>query len=142
MVNISKRQIKKKVLLTISNDLFRYIVNVRTSADADKFLSALLTPAERLMLAKRFAAIFMLERGYSYGVIAKTLKISQTTIAKIENNKKEGVYDFIVRHIPKKPAVVGKKSSFWSDLEQFLLVGGIMPPMGRGRWRNVYKMTE
>lgn len=147
MVNVSKRQVKKKVLLAIGNNLFGHIVDIRTSADADKFLSALLTPAERLMLAKRFAVIFMLEHGCSSMVIAKTLKISPTTVLKINDDREEGIYNFIIQRIPKKKisakTTTAKDHDFWTELDKFLRVGGMMPPIaGRGRWRHLYKMTE
>jgi uncharacterized protein YerC len=142
MVNVSKRQIKRKVLLAISNNLFGHIVGIHTSVDADKFLSALLTSSERIMLAKRFAVIFMLERGWSSVVIAKTLKMSPTTILKIDDDREEGIYDFILERIPKKHTNTAKSSDFWVDLDKFLRVGGIMPPRGRGRWRDFYKITD
>lgn len=51
---------------------------------ARKVLKALLTPEERLMVAKRIAAMLLLKGGYSYKDLDKVLRIVPATTVKIK----------------------------------------------------------
>ncbi len=55
-------------------------------------LEALLSATERVMLTKRLAIIVMLEREYSYYRISKTLKVSVSTVMRVEALRTRGVY--------------------------------------------------
>lgn len=52
--------------------------------DMDQFLLALLSPTERLMLAKRLAMIVLLRQGLPESSIAEVLHVTRNTVSKIQ----------------------------------------------------------
>jgi len=75
-------KIEKKVYEVFINS----IKNTKSHNEVINFLDDLLSPAERLMLAKRVSIAFMLlEDKYLYEDIIKTLKVSDGTIAKVHS---------------------------------------------------------
>jgi len=62
------------------------IKNTKTSDEVVDFLNDLLSPAEKIMLAKRVSIAFLLlEDKYTYEDISKVLKVSKGTIAKVHS---------------------------------------------------------
>ena len=70
------------------------------------------------MLAKRLAMILMLERGYSFSIIQKILKVTPQTIVRLWKITKQSSHKHII-------------SGFWQELEEIVFFG--MPPRGRQR---------
>ncbi len=93
----------------------------------------LLTPTERIMLAKRLAIILMLENGYSFSAIERTLKVTRQTIVRFWKMAKLGKFSYL------KQSKI-KKVSFWKDFEKILQAG--LPPRGRGRRTHVFRTLE
>jgi len=73
----------------IFDELFEVISNLKTKAEAIDFLFGLLTPSEVLMTARRIQIAKMLLSDYGYEDIQRKLKVSHTTINKIEHWLKE-----------------------------------------------------
>lgn len=72
--------IEKKVYEVFINS----IKNTKSSDEVVHFLNDLLTPVEKIMLAKRVAIAFLLlEGGFTYESICKTLKVSKGTVARV-----------------------------------------------------------
>jgi len=60
------------------------VKNTKTSGEVINLLNDLLSPVEKIMMAKRVAVAFLLlEDKYTYAEISKVLKVSKGTIAKI-----------------------------------------------------------
>ncbi len=60
------------------------VKNTKSSNEVVDFLNDLLSPVEKIMMAKRVAVAFLLMQDkYTYDEIAKTVKVSRGTIAKI-----------------------------------------------------------
>jgi len=75
-------------------DLFFEVVGNKSSKDEfRKIFIDLLTPAERIMLAKRVAIIYLLMKKIEYYNICDRLKVSPTTVAKyaLLMEKSEGI---------------------------------------------------
>lgn len=84
MPPVSKRQLKPEVEEKIFEILIEAIGKVGKKHDVVPFLSDLLYVSERTMVAKRLAIAFLLLRGgYDYRQIADTLKVSTTTISRV-----------------------------------------------------------
>lgn len=131
MGRVSRRKVKKDIFNKINEQFIKTISKMETKRKIKFFLEELLTKEEKVMLSKRLALIFMLERGYSFNYIKNTLKMSGSTLGRIRRDIKKGRYKSLVNQIKKEK----KKDEFWSDLERLLRVG--MPPMsGLGRWRE------
>lgn len=62
------------------------VKNTKSSGEVVDFLDDLLTPVEKIMLAKRVAIAFLLlEDNFGYEYISKTLKVSRGTIARVNS---------------------------------------------------------
>ncbi len=133
MVNISKRKLKQKVRESITTQLVHHIARIHGDANTKNFLSELLTGAEEIQLAKRFSAIILLLRGYSFRQVERVHKISPATVMKLWQRYKEGGFRTI-RHIS-----VWQGRAFQEDtaLESLLklLTEGLPPRAGKGRWK-------
>ena len=141
MPHVSSKKIKENVLKNIHRLLLQQFARVGTTSAAHVFAEEFLTPTEQVMLAKRFATIIMLEKGYSYGDIDRTLGVSSSTIARAWKKKENGQYDGILTQcFPKR----GRGSRKGKELESILevLFRGGLPTMGRGRWRYLYRQTD
>lgn len=132
MPHISKKGIKRKTFLRISNDLIAMISGLRSKREIKALLNEILTPTERIMLAKRLAIIFMLKKDYSFEIVWRTLKVSPSTVARFWKETRIHSYPTISRRIQKEK----ESQEFWNSLERALLVG--MPPMGPRQAKRLY----
>ncbi|MBI3075165.1 MAG: hypothetical protein HYY92_03080 [Parcubacteria group bacterium] len=138
MVRLSPRQLKKKVLIVIMDQLIISLLRAKTRKDAKKTLKALLSEPERIMIAKRLAIALLLEKKCSFSVIKKTLKVSQSTIARIRHDGKQERLSLALRRF--RESEYEGKQGFWDALE-ILLRAGMPPIAGRGRWRFLHEMA-
>jgi len=130
MTNISKRVLKKKE----QDKLFWQLaglVRVGSKKQTSNFLDALFTDSEKVMFIKRLAAVLLISEKHSSYRVAKTLKMSESTIKGIRCKYNLGEYDDIVILAKKKEF---DSKQFWLTLDVLLRAG--MPPMGKNRWRG------
>lgn len=66
-----------------SDDLLEAILSLKNKDEAKRFLRDLLTVAELKEFANRFQAAKLLLQGNSYLTVAKKLKMSTTTVARV-----------------------------------------------------------
>ncbi|HEX9608635.1 MAG TPA: Trp family transcriptional regulator [Candidatus Paceibacterota bacterium] len=138
MPQVSSKKVSREVLKKISTLLIEQLARVKTNVGAQSFLHEFFTPTEQIMLAKRFAAIVMLEQGYSYQRIQHTLGISSSTVARIWRQKQSGAFDELIRQcLPRSE----RRSKTTRELESALevILRGGLPPQGSGRWRYVFR---
>ncbi len=128
MVHLSKRRVKKETFIKIGKQLAEFICGLETTQNTKILLETLISEPERIMLAKRLAVIIMLGWGYSFSQISGSLKVSESTVVNVWKKMKKGRLRSLEEHFKK----VGRKTSFWDNLEEFLRFG--LPPRGRGRW--------
>jgi len=139
MTNVSKRRVKKEIFESISKQFIKYVSNLDTSEKTKNVLSELLTDTERVMLFKRFMAIVMLGRNYSFVDIEEVLKLSPTTISRLQREMKRGDYDYILEQMPEKSSSkIEIKKSYKERRElgvlETILRAGMPPIVGPGRW--------
>lgn len=140
MTNVSKRKLKPRVLQKIKKQFVRVIALAKNQEQAHDLATSLLTEAEQLMLAKRLAVVVMLEYGYTFRDIEKTLRVSSTTVATILDKKQEGLYAPIETQCKQYRSRRSSNDSFLDFLEVLLQAG--MPPQGKGRWKHVFSHVE
>lgn len=101
MPQLSKKPLPYEVKEKILNTLFDSIINIGRRNVVKEFIDNLLTPTEKIMLAKRLAAAYFLEKGCTYKFISKILKLSPTTINTIQREliKGGGGYKAVFRLI-------------------------------------------
>ncbi|MBI4066926.1 hypothetical protein HY407_00970 [Candidatus Gottesmanbacteria bacterium] len=80
MSQVSRRFLKKDIEDRITKILEEALVSCSTTSEASEFIEDLLTPTEKIMLAKRLAISFLLIKGYTYSSIESTLKVSDSTV--------------------------------------------------------------
>ena len=133
MAHISKQQLSQsqleKLFLQLSESFAK--LNAQNSSG---FLDNLLGPEEKIMLAKRLAAIVMFIEGNSLYRVSQLLLISPSTAARIQTNYQKGRYREIESWFKSHHT---DYEAFWKTLEIILRAG--MPPMGRGRWKSVFQ---
>jgi len=83
MAQVSRRFIKPKVQERIISLFLSSIVLTGSQEAAASFIDDLLTPTEKIVLAKRLSVAFMLLEGYDYESIKDTLKVSSPTIGNV-----------------------------------------------------------
>ena len=76
---------------------------LRNTKDVELFLFDLLTPTERIVLAKRLAIAVLLTKGYGYENIMNILKVSSPTVSRVKAwlNLGDG-YKLVIKKILRK----------------------------------------
>lgn len=131
MPHISKRKLNDDVLLKITQRFVRTAVRLKDKQEAEEFFFDLFTKTERVMFAKRLTLMFMLCEGNTFDEIGEILKMSPSTIARINKDIEKGKYAHITRLANRR-----RERSF---LEEYIrmLAGFRLPPYasGRERWK-------
>ena len=84
MGRMSQNPLSPEIKKEITDSLIEITAKINDSAMLRDFLDDLLTPSEKLMLAKRLMASVLLQRGYSYSMICRALKLSSATVFSIQ----------------------------------------------------------
>jgi TrpR-related protein YerC/YecD len=97
-------------------DLFTStIISLKDKKEIEDFLSDLLSPIEKMMLAKRLAIALMLEKDYTYPMIGKTLRVTPTTIASVSMQLRYAGKGY--KNIVEKILSSGEYDTFWETVE-------------------------
>lgn len=135
MPHVSSKKLKKEFLQKLYRELGEAMENSAKRSWFKFFLQDFLTKTEKIMLAKRFAVICMLEQGIPPSYIAEALGMSPATIHRMSLRHEVGRYQAILRTIKKND------KDLWQILEKILL-GGLPPRAGRGRWKFLYEKPK
>ncbi|MCD5382272.1 MAG: Trp family transcriptional regulator [Candidatus Pacebacteria bacterium] len=123
MVRLNRNILTNKQL----ESLFRQFTTAISPGDpsrAEEVLTELLGFEERLMLAKRLAAVVLLVEGVSMYKVGQQLKLSQSTVSALAVKLKKGHFDSTLQQVSKT-----KKDyfSFLDTLDSILHMGGVLP---------------
>jgi len=133
MAQVSKRFLRKDVEERIFELFWNSFSSISTRERAAVFLNDLLSPVEKTMIAKRLTIAFLLTKGYNYQEINQLIKVSDTTICKINSqllSSGKG-YKAIINEIIK-----GEKwAKFWLDLDSFF--SKVIPLTPGTNWKEV-----
>lgn len=117
MVQLSRRPLSKFIYNSILESLDWLLRHLSKKEEVDTFLHDFLSKTERLMLAKRLAISLMLQKGYSYTEIRATLKVSPSTIYKIQQNLENGKgYSVAIKAFAKREEL----ERFWNGVRDVL----------------------
>jgi uncharacterized protein YerC len=84
MAQVSRHFMNPNIEKRVYEVFIESVKNTKNSGEVIDFLNDLLSPVEKIMMAKRVAIAFLLlQDKYTYYQISKTLKVSRGTIAKI-----------------------------------------------------------
>lgn len=84
MVRISKNPLSRETQREVMQAFIQTLARINDDSILKRFLDDLLTPTEKIMLAKRLMAAVLLQRGYSYGAVCSVLKMSKGTVNTIQ----------------------------------------------------------
>ncbi len=93
MPPISRYKVEDEVLEKLFRLFFEVVGNCNDKEIFEKILRDVLSPVERIMIAKRIAIIYLLSKNIDYVTICDVLKVSAATVAKFSFllNKSEGI---------------------------------------------------
>lgn len=134
MPHVSGKELDEEILNKLFTQLFKTLEKASDRRALKYVGSELFTRTEKIMLGKRLAIIFLLDKGVPQHVISKQLHVSLSTTAKISAKIEQGKYKTI-RSIAGRP-----RKDLMDTIEKFILMG--MPPrVGKGRWNHWGRFT-
>ncbi len=83
MTQISRKPLNPQVEQRIYFVLFNTLAKTIKPEEVQVLLEDLITPVERVILAKRLAIAILLLKGWSYDSIKQTLRVTPTTVSKV-----------------------------------------------------------
>lgn len=132
MTQVSKRHLQREVEERILDLFWNSLAMLSTKKEVAMFLDDLLSPTEKLMLAKRLSIAFMLAKGYDYPSINNRLKVSDPTIWNVKTSltyKGKG-YKMAIQKIMSKE----NWEKFWQELDHFFEQA--LPPRYGTNWKE------
>ena len=133
MPHVSSKKIKKEVLNKLYSEFNGALEKSARKSGTRLFLGDLLTRTEKVMLAKRFAVIYLLSKKVPHSYISESLGISYPTISRMSLKYDLGKYSLLLKTIKSLD-----QEDIWRILEK-ILKAGLPPRAGRGRWKFLYK---
>jgi uncharacterized protein YerC len=132
MPHISSKKLKKDQLQKLYNEFSMALEKSAKKSWAKVFLNDFLTRTEKIMLAKRFAVIYLLSKEVPSSYISEALGMSPATISRMSLKYDIGKYHSLLKTIK------SENKDIWKILEK-ILKAGLPPRAGRGRWKFLYK---
>lgn len=84
MTRISQYPINNNLLTKLFDLFFEVVGKKNNSQDFKNTITDLLSPTERVMIAKRIAIVYLLLKKIDYVTISEVLKVSSSTIGKFQ----------------------------------------------------------
>lgn len=141
MSQVSKYPISKNVSDRIFEIFLETFVKIKSKNEADQFITDLLSPTEKIVLAKRLAIAFLLEKGHDYRAIQHILHVSAPTIASVNNARTYGSegYKNLITKILKEESL----NNALGSIAERLLAAPAALEKGKGTWSYLkQKMRE
>ncbi|MFA5932052.1 MAG: Trp family transcriptional regulator [Candidatus Paceibacterota bacterium] len=132
MPHISSKKLKKEHLQKLYSEFGTALEKSAKKSWVKFFLNDFLTRTEKIMLAKRFAVIYLLSKDVPASYIADALCMSPATIFRMSLKYDIGKYSSLLKTIQ------ADNKDLWGILEK-ILKAGLPPRAGRGRWKFLYK---
>lgn len=131
MPQVSKIKLDKKIEEKLVYNLKLILTKVNKYEDMDSFITSLLTPTERLMLAKRIAIIVLIKENLPDSKIASALHVTRVTVSKMRyflEARGEG-YEVVIR-VLNNERLMKELRSFLSKLAGYSIraAGGYVKP--------------
>ncbi len=123
MTNISKRKLTEVQEVGLFEQLSKVFAG-KNESEISALLGELLGREERIMLAKRFAAILLIHHKQTPYFIGQTLSLSPTTVGTLLERYDRGEYKALVK-IYKKPTQTFFE--IMDTIDDLLHLGGLLP---------------
>jgi uncharacterized protein YerC len=137
MSQVSKRVIDPKIKQHTLNSLTLLIKDLDNVPDTEKFLSSVLSNTERLMIAKRITAAFLLRHNIESNKIGDILKLTPSTVFRLKlwiQTHQEG-FDIIFNKLERQRRNEATKEILYKILDYAIKAGS-------GRVPNPFKVKD
>ena len=131
MTQISKYPVSKAVYEKVFDVFLKTVSGLHTKDSVSEFFKEFLTPTEQIMLAKRLAIAFLLEKGYDYREISRILRVSTTTVSRVSVSYK---YGSSFQKVVKKLLRDEKIEKFWLNVGEKVAAMLASPKSKSGTW--------
>lgn len=137
MTQVSKLPLRKEIADRIFEIFLITLINLRQKDEAEQLIQDLFTPTERVMLAKRLAIAFLLEKGHDYQTIKSLLRVSSATIASVNMQRQSGGkgYQQCIAKIMQEESL----QNFFAEIALKLIQIPASSTKGSGTWRYLEK---
>lgn len=137
MPHLSKRRVEPEVKKYVLDSFSLLVKNLSTKQEVDEFLSSIISETERLMIAKRIAAAFLLSRGVEEEKISNLIKVTPATVSRLKlwiKTRQHG-FDTLFKKLEKERRMTIAKDIFYKLLGYALKASaGIPPKIIRSPW--------
>lgn len=141
VVNYDMTNISKKLLSAEAHKKLLQQLSLLFLAAGERHIQALLTavlsPAEQIMLMKRVAVVLLLHKEKTTYYISKRLLVSDRTVRVVKKEMQAGRYDPLIALVSKKQF---DQKKFWSTLEKIVTLG--MPTYNENRAAYLRKIVK
>lgn len=131
MPHVSSKKLKKETLNKLYDQFGKAFEKSARTSQTKFFLADLLTKTEKIMLAKRFAVIYLLSQDVPASYIAESLGMSYSTTTRMSIKYDRGKYASLLQTLK------AEQTDIWKILEK-ILRAGLPKRYGRGRWKFLY----
>ncbi len=133
MARISKKYINEQILIKLYRLFFEVISRFKDKDNFVEIIDEILSPTEKIMIAKRIGIIYLLIKKVDYRDIAEVLKVSTATVFyyAIHFDKKESKLVNMIKTMLVKEKVLGFLDDILSDIF-------IQPGLKIGHWQKYW----
>ncbi len=83
MTRISSQRLRPKLQNQMFYLFWKFLADLKSPKDLEFFTSRLFSPAEKVMIAKRFMIALLIEKGLSFRRVCGVLKVSPNTVSSV-----------------------------------------------------------
>ena len=127
MVRLNKTSLDNQQLEKLFKQ-FSTTLNKASKSEVDQLMSVLLGHEEKIMISKRLGAILLLQQELRPYTVSQILKMSPTTVGKIQTDLLAGNYESTLKVIKKDHK---SYQAILHTIDTILTVGGTMPHYGQ-----------
>jgi len=139
MTQVSRWKLRPEVWNQIFDILLEAIAKTGSKEKANTLIGFLLTPTEKIVLAKRIVAALLLEKGASYQDIFQVVNLSTATVSKIKNRLEENnQHKTLIRRLLSDRMLKKGFDSFLNGLVKVLASYG----KGSRSWRQLTREID
>ncbi len=137
MGRVSKQKVSREQMRIIQEQMSGIFLKLTYGNRGRIFLKQFFTQSEQIMFAKRLAVIAMLTTGTSYYEISKLLKVSTSTVSRLDDIIDNGAFSEVVKYVQNK-----KHRTYIQKCVTVLIFMSSPKMMTRERWKILDVLDE
>lgn len=136
MTQVSRKVLKRDIEERMQEVFLESIAMVKTKGSVEKLVDDLLSPTEKIMLAKRIAIALLLLKRYDQRAVSNLLKVGLTTVNKVSRALQRGTggYGMVINAIVRQEKFHAFLEKLDDTLAEVVTAGRSLPHWRRARW--------